>query len=120
MTEALDAFCKRYIEGSEVDPTGNRWDSTLPLVKNVVRDTFIGPLHHAAQVLTKPRTVTTVEALDALPVGSVVLDAEGKPLMNDGDRSEQWLRSEGVAHPAWLSSQEISMPATVLHVGGDR
>ena len=65
----------------------------------------------------KPRQVTTVEELDALPDGSIILDARG--LCREGLRTmgsgNVW-RAMGPAQV--LRSMEIALPATVLHVGG--
>lgn len=61
----------------------------------------------------RPRTVTTVEELDALPIGSVVLDRSGKAWHSLGTR-EWWVGGVTIrgGHPREL------LPATVLHVGG--
>jgi hypothetical protein len=56
----------------------------------------------------KPRTITMVEELDALPVGSVVLDGDVGVRRDDG----YWKLSDlaGV-----YASSEITLPATVLY-----
>jgi hypothetical protein len=64
----------------------------------------------------KPQQVTTVEDLDALPDGSIIMDArrccrEGLRTMGSGN---VW-RAMGPA--IVLRSKEIALPATVLHVG---
>ena len=65
----------------------------------------------------KPQQVTTVEELDALPDGSIVMDArrlccEGLRTMGSGN---VW-RAMGPAQVR--RSKEIPLPATVLHIGG--
>jgi hypothetical protein len=66
----------------------------------------------------KPRVVTTPEELDALPVGSVVLERVGYA----------WQRMDSGDWVSWLNPGENSRwlvegrrgPFTVLHVGGER
>lgn len=66
----------------------------------------------------KPRQVTTVEELDALPNGTVVMDCHGEVARK---LTYGWrvLVSES-GFDAWLSDplEETYLPATVLHVGG--
>lgn len=61
----------------------------------------------------KPRTVTTVEELDALPEGTIILDTDPDALVTDGTA---W-RSLLVPDCA-LRSSAVGLPATVLHEGG--
>ena len=58
----------------------------------------------------KPRQVTTVEELDALPDKAIILDDMAGPLVRDGI----WWRGASVA----LRISQVIRPATVLHVGG--
>jgi hypothetical protein len=65
----------------------------------------------------KPRTITTAEELDALPVGSVLLDVDG----NTSRKFHGGWRTT-VVEPdgsAWLSDcmEDADMPATVLYEG---
>lgn len=61
----------------------------------------------------KPRQVTTVEELDALPFGSVVLDADRATATRlDAD---YW---EVAGYASHFRIDAITLPATVLHVGG--
>ena len=68
----------------------------------------------------KPRQVTTVEELDALPTGAVVLANNHRHYLQDWRLSFQkwddgdWHRGarSGSTHP------DNFLPATVLHVGG--
>ena len=71
----------------------------------------------------QPRTVETVEQLDALPVQSIVLDSDDDDplqLVDDGEGGSCWVRfgDTGCYSPA-----DIILPATVLWVptegGGD-
>lgn len=59
----------------------------------------------------KPRTITTREELDALPSGSVILDATGEPnVFHDNG----WvLPGGGGGYTSWAVAQ--SLPAIVLH-----
>lgn len=64
----------------------------------------------------KPRTVTNVEELDALPNESLILDAQNR--CREGLTSiegRNWWRTMGPAKV--LASAEIQLPATVLHEG---
>jgi hypothetical protein len=119
LTEALDAFCKRAIEGNEMNPTGLRWEGFDHDTRNLWKDKFLGPLFAAAKVLTAPETVTTAEELDALPYGSAILDVYGA------------VRVKGRAHSnfsgGWAMVGKDSCPMhllvngkpfTVLHIGG--
>ena len=56
------------------------------------------------------RTVTTVEELDALPVGSIVRDVERSALDEKWD-DNMWAE---VAYESTFSSSSIRTPATVL------
>lgn len=79
--------------------------------------------HHIADGLLaagyrKPRTITTAEEVDALPVGSVVLDTDGFPSRKFAGG---WRTM--VAEPdgsAWLSGhmEDPEFPVTVLHTPG--
>ena len=67
----------------------------------------------------KPRTVTTAAELDALPVGSVVLDNEGDVWQHRGYAAYQWCNTTG-GRNSGLDTSEFAadcLPATVLHEG---
>ena len=56
LTLALEAFCKRLIEGHPEVPTGATWERDLDMdTKNKVKDRFIGPLHSALQAVEESR-----------------------------------------------------------------
>jgi hypothetical protein len=114
LTEALEAFCRRMVEGNEVNPTGGRWDHLTPMAQNYVKEAHIGALHAAAQVLTRPAVVTTAAELDALPNMSVVLSADGCAFQQNGhaNRRKTW---SALGDTFWV--EEIDLPATVLHRG---
>jgi hypothetical protein len=120
LTEALEAFCKRLVEGSEADPTGGTWDELTPGAQHHLKERYLGPLFAAAQVLAKPEVVESAEELNALPVGSVVLDDSQDVLRKYCHGHE----AEGhKCHLYWDSLDEygesfVVLPATVLHVGG--
>jgi hypothetical protein len=63
----------------------------------------------------KPRTITTVEELDALPFGSVVLDRSGLSL----HKSEftGWRASNGAKDISEEMLEQEAFPASVLHEG---
>lgn len=66
----------------------------------------------------EPRTVTTVEELDALPVGSAVRSAMGSFYVKDqdmGNPSDTWWSAAGSA--AEFLTSRVSLPATLLHEG---
>ena len=60
----------------------------------------------------KPRTITTPEELDALPVGSIILDVE----------NDAWQK---MTSGSWSCADQVNgspsgyLAATVLHVGGN-
>ena len=60
----------------------------------------------------KPRQVTTVEELDALPAGTVIRDGDPLTCIKWGDGT--WGTFAGGSCP----TSRITLPATVLHVGG--
>lgn len=64
---------------------------------------------------TRPRVVTTVEELDALPVGSVALDLD-RDIARKFRGGWRMVVSEGFGDP-WLSDgiEDIALPATVLY-----
>lgn len=65
----------------------------------------------------KPRQVTTIEELDALPVGSVILMLDrGYVYERTGDEST--FPEDDWASPLHYVMDEDFLPATVLHVGG--
>ncbi|MEZ2373086.1 hypothetical protein [Arthrobacter sp. RCC_34] len=51
LSQALEAFCRRLVDGSEVAPTGKSWDSWPLNVQNDLRERFISPLYAAAKVI---------------------------------------------------------------------
>lgn len=60
----------------------------------------------------KPRTVTTVEELNALAVGSIILDSDPDAMLKEEDGWRSLLVPD-----VKLKSFTISLPATVLHEG---
>ena len=64
----------------------------------------------------KPRTITTVEELDALPVEAVVRSDMGNVYIKDHDLDNPtdtwWVAGGGVSE---YQSNRILLPATVLH-----
>jgi hypothetical protein len=51
LTIALDAFCKRLIEGSTADPTGGTWEELTAGAQHHLKERYLGPLFAASQVL---------------------------------------------------------------------
>lgn len=65
-------------------------------------------LEAAAPHLMAPRVVTTVEELDALPLNTIILDAEELPLYKD----------DSMRVPEWCFGDDpvdVHFPATVIH-----
>jgi hypothetical protein len=60
----------------------------------------------------KPRTITTVEELDALPEGSIILDSDPDALVTNGIAWRSLLVPD-----CELRSSDIGLPAAVLHEG---
>jgi len=80
--------------------------------------------HEATRIATrllaagyrKPRTITTVEELDALPGESVIRDASGIPYELDytlGNPADKWWVATGMIER--LENRHIELPATVLY-----
>ena len=100
-------------------------------LKAIVADALTSPQHGefaldstrvAARVLAagyrKPRQVTTVEELDALPVESIVRDATGftwdKWWDDDGHEFSWWATTGDRTE---YSPKRVNLPATVLYEG---
>ena len=64
---------------------------------------------------SKPRTITTVEELDDLPVGSVILDPIGLSLHKN--EFTGWGASNGAKNITAEMLRNEALPATVLHEG---
>lgn len=64
----------------------------------------------------KPYRVTTTEGLDALPLESVIRDAQGHVLERWGEQDENTWATVMVS--VFIPHEEITLPATVLYVGG--
>ncbi|WP_346921884.1 hypothetical protein [Glutamicibacter creatinolyticus] len=64
---------------------------------------------------TAPRTITTVEELEALPHGVIVLDADDGALMlsPDGEGGADWVR---FYDPGRYDANAVDLPARVLWV----
>jgi hypothetical protein len=64
----------------------------------------------------KPRTITTTDDLAALPVYSVVLDADAIAYQHYGswDPNNE-TRIQWSAEGRWFDTEQIALPATVLH-----
>lgn len=63
----------------------------------------------------KPRTITTAEELDALPLGSVILDQVGLSLHRNAFTG--WCSSNGAKEIPMDMLMQEALPATVLHEG---
>ena len=64
---------------------------------------------------TKPRQVTTVEELDALPIYSVVLDADGVAYQHYGQWEAGGTEIQWSAEGRWWFTNQIPFPTTVLY-----
>lgn len=61
--------------------------------------------------------VSSVEELDQLPHGAIVLDADDDPMMlsPDGEGNADWVR---FYDPGWYGSDHVALPARVLYSPG--
>jgi len=66
----------------------------------------------------KPRVITTTEELDALPIGSVILDPIGISLHKNAFSG--WRASNGAKEISAGMLRQEALPATVLHEGGTK
>jgi hypothetical protein len=62
----------------------------------------------------KPRTITTVEELDALPVGSILFDVDGDVCQRFRGGWRATI-NERKGDPWLTDTLEVDLPATVLH-----
>jgi hypothetical protein len=62
----------------------------------------------------KPRTITTIEELEAMAVGSMILDSDPDALLKD--RNGGWLSIHDGDHIPYKDFS-ITLPATVIHEG---
>lgn len=53
VSEALEAFCRRLIEGHPTRPTGTSWDALEAEKRNRLRSQFLGPVHAALKAYEK-------------------------------------------------------------------
>lgn len=65
-------------------------------------------------------TVSSVEELDALPVGSVIRFIDITPTVAVKDDEGTWCGSHGLNYYGWYDDDPspVPFPATVLHIGG--
>ena len=102
------------IETAVEDPIYNAGDvppSLTPMVASAAADAVLAANYR------KPRTVTTVEELDALPVGSVILGKWLAQKWADPD-GEMWhIAGKGMYWDLEQMVQRVCLHATVLHEG---
>lgn len=89
--------------------------------RNVCKEAALPFIFHGTKALEelgyrKHRTVTTVEELDALPVGSVILDPKGLSLHKNAFTG--WYASNGAKNITAEVLALEALPATVLHEPG--
>ncbi|MGO4297372.1 hypothetical protein [Glutamicibacter sp. MCAF14] len=81
-----------------------------------VRHAVIEPdiLHKLLDFATAQPEVNSVEELDQLPHGVIVLDADDDPMMlsPDGEGNADWVR---FYDPIWYGSDHVALPARVLY-----
>lgn len=101
----------------------NERDELAEVIRGIDGPATLGGLEVADAILTagyrKPRQVATADEMEALPVGSVVLDRDGMAL-----QKTEW-RFRGTGWNALNGTRDIyreelerdCFPATVLHIG---
>jgi hypothetical protein len=89
-----------------------RFPDTDPLALALaMRDVFQQGYLAGHEAASRPRQVTTVAELDALPVGSVVLSEQGAIWERESDA--YWIETGNT----WrVQSEDIALPARVLYV----
>jgi hypothetical protein len=97
---------------------GSTWDEMDPATKNNYREAALPFILHGTRELStlgysKPRTITTAEELDALPVGSVILDGSGLSLHKN--EFTGWVASNGAKNIGAEMLLREALPATVLY-----
>lgn len=83
-------------------------------------DDYVSPNKAADAILAagyrKPRIITTAEELDALPVGSVVLDNDGYgEVYQKAARRPAGIKWYETGYAIHWDSLELNLPATVLY-----
>lgn len=64
LTTALEAFCRRLVEGHPTLPTGQSWEAIDDDTQNKIKTNFLGPLHAAAKALDDARLVELQRAAE--------------------------------------------------------
>lgn len=125
LTTLVEAAASGAVNSQAAHHGGDTWDNLHPSMKNSIRETALPFIYHGTKALeelgyVKPRVVMTPAELDALPAKSAILDANGTPWVGDGDTVEPWASvcEDPFGGPIWKDSRDITLPATVLHVGG--
>lgn len=111
----------------------NQQDELEKLIRKIDETTDgLGEWHEATEYLewvrkevqriliaSRPRVVETVEELDALPVGSVVLDKAGdvgKLICDYSNDPAGELLWELAGYGATFGASDVDLPATVIHL----
>ena len=95
----------------------NERDELAEIISHAMNNEFSNPSERAANTILadgyrKPRTIRTVEELDALPVWSVVLSENIAHQKYDETDGYDW-----AADGRFYNASQIALPATVLHEG---
>ena len=101
------------------------WEHVDAASKNIIREHALPFIFHGTKALEelgyrRPRTVISIEELDALPAESIVRDANGftwdKWWDEDGHEFSWWATT---GDRVQYSPKRVILPATILHVGGE-
>ena len=117
MRATLDAHdAPNYLEMEVKASDGKRYIMTLQRAGKITP--------HAARIAAegalaaaKPRTISSVDELEALGSSATVLSATGTVWVSDGDCTEPWASvvEDPQGGPIWADSDAIPLPATVLY-----
>lgn len=125
LTVLVEAAASGAYNSSAAHRGGPAWEELEAGTKNNVREAALPFIFHGSKALEelgfqRPRTVVTIEELDALPARSAILDQNGTPWVGDGDKVEPWASvcEDPYGGPIWKNIRDIDLPATVLHKGG--
>jgi hypothetical protein len=117
LTVLVDAAASGAIDAQAALHGSTPWADMDPMSKIAVKEAALPFIFHGTKALadlgySKPRLVTTVDEMDALPVGSVVLDPLGLSLHRD---IIGWNCSNGTRHVDREELERDAFPATVIH-----
>jgi hypothetical protein len=129
LSDLVEHAAKGAVNSAASIHGGPLWEALEASSKNNVREAALPFIFHGTQALEeigyrKPRVVTTVKELDALPIGSVVLH-RGRPFQrfaphNGGSYVYHLWQSPDGGFVRTSEGGRLILPATVIHEAQDQ